>query len=332
MAKKNNSDENTLSAIDKLYAKYKKTESIFEAPKNLEDIDLSVSRMNNPILSFDRYLGGAPAYGKITTFSAFASCGKTSLALALAGANPDKIVGFVDCEFNWDDASYLWVDKYFGIEKERIHVLQPTYLEEGAEMVEDLCEVSDIVIYDGFDSIAPKAEYQATMEDNQMGLQARAYKKFFRRSMGKIYKSKAALIITNHLYENIGNVFEPFKEPGGKAIHDYASQKLYLTRSNIKDAKTNTITGQNVNITINKDKLTGNRGIKFDIPYDNKLGFDIDLDIINNAIDLGIIKQSGAWYSYDGTSVGQGTNGVKATFKDNPELVKEIVTRCKELF
>ena len=328
---KNKTEEGELSAIDKMYAKYKKTDQIFEAPKSLEDIDTSVERLENPILSFDRYLGGAPAYGKITTYSAFASCGKTSLALAFAGANKDKIIGFCDNEFNWSDSSYLWIDKYFGIEKERIHILQPTYLEEGAEMVEDLCTVADIVIFDGFDSLAPKGEYQATMEEQQMGLQARAYKKFFRRSMGKIYKSKAALIITNHLYENIGNVYEPFKEPGGRAIHDFASQKLYLTRSNVKDKDKNTV-GQEVNVTVNKDKLSGNRGAKFSLPYDNKIGFDIELDILNNAVDLGIVKQSGAYFSYEGTNIGQGKDKAKLTLKDNPELCLEIISLCKEKF
>lgn len=256
----------------------------------------------------------------------------TSMALALAGANKDSVIGFCDNEFNWSDSSYLWIDKYFGIEKERIHVLQPTYLEEGAEMVEDLCEVADIVIFDGFDSLAPKGEYQATMEEQQMGLQARAYKKFFRRSMGKIYKSKAALIITNHLYENIGNVFEPFKEPGGRSIHDFASQKLYLTRSNVKDTKTGKTIGQEVNVTVNKDKLSGNRGAKFNLPYDNRLGFDIELDILNNAVELGVVKQSGAFFSYDGTNIGQGKDKAKLTLKDNPELCLEIVTLCKEKF
>jgi len=332
MAKKTTVEDGELSAIDKMYAKYKKTEQIFEAPKSLEDIDTSVERLVNPFLSFERYLGGAPAKGKITTYSAFASCGKTSMALALAGANKDSVIGFCDNEFNWSDSSYLWIDKYFGIEKERIHVLQPTYLEEGAEMVEDLCEVADIVIFDGFDSLAPKGEYQATMEEQQMGLQARAYKKFFRRSMGKIYKSKAALIITNHLYENIGNVFEPFKEPGGRSIHDFASQKLYLTRSNVKDTKTGKTVGQEVNVTVNKDKLSGNRGAKFNLPYDNRLGFDIELDILNNAVELGVVKQSGAFFSYDGTNIGQGKDKAKLTLKDNPELCLEIVTLCKEKF
>lgn len=255
----------------------------------------------------------------------------TSLALLFAGANPDKKIGFVDNEFNWDDASYLWIDKYFGIEKERIIVLQPEYLEEGAEMVVDLCDAVDILIYDGFDSLAPKAEYEGTMEDNTMGLQARVYKKFFRKSMSKIYNSKTAFIVTNHLYENIGNMYEPFKEPGGKGIHDYASQKLYLTRSNITD-KDKKIIGQNVNININKDKLTGNRGTKFDIPYDNKRGFDIELDILNNAVDLKIVDQKGAYFYYDGTLIGQGKDNVKKTFLDNPELVLEISNRCRELF
>lgn len=324
-------DELVLSAIDKMYAKYGKTEQIFQAPKNLEDIDLSVERLENPFLSFDRYLGGAPAYGKITTYSAFASCGKTSLALALAGANKNKVIGFCDNEYNWSDSSYIWIDKYFGIEKERIHILQPTYLEEGAEMVEDLCEVADIVIFDGFDSLAPKGEYQATMEEQQMGLQARAYKKFFRRSMGKIYKSKAALIVTNHLYENIGNPYEPFKEPGGRSIHDFASQKLYLTRSNVKDKDKNMI-GQDVNVVVNKDKLSGNRGAKFSLPYDNKLGFDVELDILNNAVELGIVKQSGAFFSYDGTNIGQGQLRARTTLAENPELTSEIVSLCKEKF
>lgn len=331
MAKKVKTEEGELSALDKMYAKYKKTDQIFEAPISLEDIDTTVERMVNPFLSFDRYLGGAPAYGKITTYSAFASCGKTSMALALAGANPDKIIGFCDNEFNWSDSSYLWIDKYFGIEKERIHILQPTYLEEGAEMVEDLCNVADIVIFDGFDSLAPKAEYQATMEDQQMGAQARAYKKFFRRSMGKIYKSKAALIITNHLYENIGNVYEPFKEPGGRAISDFASQKLFLTRGNIFDKDKN-IVGQDIRVTINKDKLSGNRGVKFSLPYDNKLGFDIQMDIINNAIDLGLIKVTGSWYSYGESKLGQGKDKVRDLLNDNPELSLELVERCKELF
>lgn len=324
-------EETAMTALEKMYAKYKKTDNIFEPPATLEDIDTTVERMINPFLSFDRYLGGAPAYGKITTYSAFASCGKTSIALALAGANKDKVIGFCDNEFNWSDSSYLWIDKYFGIEKERIHILQPTYLEEGAEMVEDLCNVADIVIFDGFDSLAPKSEYQATMEEQQMGAQARAYKKFFRRSMGKIYKSKAALIITNHLYENIGNIYEPFKEPGGRAISDFASQKLFLTRGNIFDKDKNII-GQDVRVTINKDKLSGNRGVKFSLPYDNKLGFDIEMDIINNAIELEVIKVTGSWYSYGDSKLGQGKDKVRDLLRDNPELSLELANRCKELF
>ena len=149
--------------------------------------------------------------------------------------------------------------------------------------------------------------------------------------MGKIYKSNAALIITNHLYENIGNIFEPFKEPGGKSIRDYASQKLYMTRGNIKDSSKKVI-GQNVNININKDKLTGSRGTKFSMPYNNKTGFNIEEDVVNNAEDLGIIQKSGSWYSYDGSKIGQGSIKTAETLKDNPELAQEIVDKCKELF
>jgi recombination protein RecA len=107
---------------------------------------------------------------------------------------------------------------------------------------------------------------------------------------------------------------------------------LYLTRSNVKDTKTGKTIGQDVNVTVNKDKLHGSRGAKFSLPYDNKLGFDIELDILNNAVELGIVKQSGAFFSYDGTNIGQGKDKAKLMLKDNPELCLEIVTLCKEKF
>jgi recombination protein RecA len=171
------------------------------------------------------------------------------------------------------------------------------------------------------------------MEEQQMGAQARAYKKFFRRSMGKIYKSKAALIVTNHLYDNIGKdaVYEPLKAPGGRSILDFSSQMLNLTRGNIFD-KDKKIIGQDVRVEIKKDKLSGNRGVKFSLPYDNKLGFDVEKDIVNNAIDLGVINVAGSWYSYSGTKLGQGIDTVVDLMRDNPELCLEVVTLCKERF
>lgn len=330
MASKNQ-EESTLSALDSLYKKYGKTNNVYIPPKEGEEIDASANRLATPFLSFDRFLGGGPAKGKITTYSGMYSTSKTSLALAHGKTNPDAVIGFLDAEYNWDDASYLWIDKNFGIERERIHVLQPQWLEEGAEMIEDLCNVCDMVIFDGFDMIAPKGEFEASMEANSMGLAARAYKKFFRRSMGKIYKSKAALVITNHLYENIGNVYEPFKEPGGKSIGDYASQKLFLTRGNVRNAEKK-IVGQEVRCNINKDKLTGNRGTTFNIPYDNKKGFLLIDDIVNNAIDLGIVEKAGSWFSYDGTKLGQGINKVTKLLGDNPEIVSEVINKCKKKF
>ena len=96
-----------------------------------------------------------------------------------------------------------------------------------------------------------------------------------------------------------------------------------------KDKK---IIGQDVRVEIKKDKLSGNRGVKFSLPYDNKMGFDIERDIVNNAIDLGIIKVAGSWYSYDSTKLGQGIDTVTDLLRDNPELCLEIVTLCKEKF
>lgn len=322
--------DKSLEAISKLYSKYEKQGSVYMPPETLDSVESDAERLKSPYLSLDRYLGGGPALGKITTYSGFFSTGKTSLALALAGHNKDKTIGFIDAEYNWSDSSYLWIDKYFGIEKERIHVMHPVYLEEAAEMIEDMCDALDVVIYDGFDMVAPKGEYQGSMEDNTMGLMARSYKKFFRRSMGKIYKTNTALIITNHLYENVGNVYEPYKEPGGRAISDYASQKLYLTTGKLKQGEE--VVGQKVRFNIKKDKLNGNKDLKFEMEYNREFGFDIFVDIINNAEELGVMTKKGSWYYYDGSTIGQGKQKTADILVDNPELVEEIVGRCKELF
>ena len=149
--------------------------------------------------------------------------------------------------------------------------------------------------------------------------------------MGKIYKSKAALIITNHLYENIGNVYEPFKEPGGKSIGDYASQKLFLTRGNVRD-KEKKIIGQEVRCAINKDKLTGSRGTTFNLPYSNEKGFLLEKDILNIAVELDIVNRAGSWFNYGDTKLGQGADNVLLLLQDNPELLQEITVKCKDLF
>lgn len=254
----------------------------------------------------------------------------TSLALEMAKLNPEMKIGFLDAEYNWKDSSYLWIDKLYNIEKERIFVMQPAFLEEGANMIVDLCNACDIVIFDGFDTLPPEGEYLREMNEDTMALQARAYKKFFRKSARKIDRSGAALIITNHLYENIGNIYEPLKEPGGKAVSDYACQKLFLTRGNIKDKTTKEVLGQEVRVNVHKDKLTGNRGKKFSLDYNNRTGFDATADLISNALDFNIITQKGAWYGYDGENIAQGLKNTKALVEDNPDFGKELKDRVLE--
>lgn len=332
MAKKKKEDVDVLDAavnsLDALYKKYGAKGQVVIPPSNLDDVDFEVERLRQPFPSIDRYMGGGPARGKVTTISGMFSTGKTSLALEMAGCNPDMKIGFVDQEFNWVQSSYVWAFESFGIKPENIIVLHPTYLEDAAEMIEDLCDTCDIVIQDGFDSVAPKAEYEGGMEDNQMGLMARAYKKFFRRCMGKIYRTNTALIITNHLYENIGNVYEPFKEPGGKSIGDYASQKYFLTRGNVRD-KDKAISGQEVRVVVNKDKLRGSRGKKWNLYYDNDNGFDIVRDAVELAILDGIVLKTGSWYNYGETSLGQGMEKTKMFLLDNPEMYQEILDRLE---
>jgi recombination protein RecA len=311
--------DKALGSLDALYKKYEG-----QKPK-LND---SVRRLDNPFPSFDRYLGGGPGIGKITTYAGKYSTGKTSLALQMAGYNKDADIGFLDCEFEWTEASYKWVYDYFGIERERIHVLQPEYLEEAANIVYDMCDICDIIIHDGLTSIGSAAEFQDDMQSTKMGTDARIINKFFKKFRGRVYKTDTALLMTNKVYDNIGNTFEPIVEPGGKGVGYYPAQKLRLSLANAKDGTE--VIGQKVNVTVNKDKLSGNRGKRFTLYYYNGVGFDILQDVVDNAVDFDIINKSGSWYAYDGTKLGQGSNKVKEFIKDNEGLEAEIRARIDE--
>lgn len=326
MAKSKNSFlDSGIDSLSGLYDKYNKTGMVQQPPEDLSKVNFEEERLITPFLHQEVFMGGGPALGKITTFSGMFSTGKTSEALAVAGANPNAIVGFVDAEFNWVQSSYVWAYEKFGINPANIIVLQPDYQEQAAEMVADLCDVADIIIFDGFDMLAPLAEYEDSMESNKMGLMARTYKQMFRKMMGKVYRTKTAFMITNHLYENIGNVFEPYKEPGGKSIGDFPSQKYFLTRSQAKDNERNVV-GQWVNHTVNKDKLTGQRGRKFSILYNNDTGFDFEQEILDLGVEAKVLKKSGSWWAYEGESIGQGDEKTKSYLRDNPETKIKIRT------
>ena len=316
MAKKQIKD--VMNSMDALYKKYEE-----QQPKLTDE----VRRLECPFPSMDRYLGGGPGIGKITTYAGLFSVGKTSLALQIAGYNKDATLGFLDCEFEWTEASYKWVENYYGIERDRIHVLQPEYIEEAANIVYDMCGLCDIVIHDGLTSIGTAAEFGDDMESAKMGTDARALNKFYKKFRGRVYKTDTALIQTNKIYENIGNQFEPLVEPGGKGVGYYPSQKLWLTLGNEKTPDKKEVIGQKVNAKIVKDKLHTGRGKKFTLYYYNGEGFDILRDVIDNAIDFDIIDKAGSWYSYDGTKIGQGTKAVKTFLDDNDGLLTEIRTR-----
>ena len=252
----------------------------------------------------------------------------TSLCLQLAGANKDAKILFLDAEFEWEDYSYDWVNNYFGIEEDRIDVIQPEFIEDSAQIIYDACSVYDIIIYDGFSSIGSRFEFEASFEQSTIGQAARVNNVFFKKIKGRLAKTDTTLFITNRLYDNVGNQFEPIVEPGGKGIGFYPSQKLWLTMGSIKDKETSKVVGQKVNVRVKKDKVSGNREARFTLMYNNETGFDATEDLISNASDFGIIEKSGSWYSYNGNKIGQGSDKVKTMLSDNPELYKEIFDKC----
>lgn len=322
-----NSLESTTSTFDSLYAKYGKDKKI----QCKADLREGGKRLNNPFLHFDLYLGGGPPRGQIVTYSGLFSTGKTTAAMSIAGANPGIKIGFVDGGFNWLPESYEWAEKYFGIKPENLVILQPDFIEEAGEMIYDTVPLVDLIIFDEFDLLAPESEYSGAMTDQQMGAMARSYKKFFRKTRGQIYRHDTACIITNHLYDNIGNVFEPLAESGGKGIKDYPAQKLYLSQSKDKDTSKEVI-GQKITAEVKKDKVSGNFGKKFTLYYENGKGFNYTREVLDLGEEYGVIEKSGSWYSFDGDKIGQGAVKSCDFLKDNPELCDVIKTKIKAAY
>ena len=181
----------------------------------------------------------------------------------------------------------------------------------------------DLIVIDSVAALTPKAEIEGDMGDSKVGLHARLMSQALRKLTGTISKTNCTVIFINQLREKIGVMFgNPETTTGGNALKFYASVRLDIRRSTqIKDGEH--VIGNRTKVKVVKNKVAPPfRVAEFDILYGegiSKLGEIIDL-----GTQYEVIQKSGSWFSYDGTKLGQGREGVKAILKDNPELAEEI--------
>lgn len=281
-------------------------------------------------LTLDMALGtGGLPRGRVVEIYGPESSGKTTLAIhAIAEAQrAGGIAAFIDAE-NAFDSSYA---KKLGVDVENLLVSQPDNGEQALEITENLIRSGaiDIIVIDSVAALTPKSEIEGEMGESKMGLQARLMSQALRKLTGTINKTGCCCIFINQLREKIGVMFgNPETTTGGNALKFYASVRLDIRRtSQIKEG--DSVVGNRTRVKVVKNKLAPPfRQAEFDIIYG--LGISKTGEIIDLAVDNGVMKKSGSWFSYGDTKLGQGRDAVKQLLLDNPELAEELENKIKE--
>lgn len=267
-------------------------------------------------------VGGYPR-GRVIEIYGPESSGKTTLAIhAIAEAQKaGGIAAIIDAEHAFDR---FYAEK-LGVDIENLWISQPDSGEQALEIAEQLIRSSavDIVVIDSVAALTPKAELEGEMGDSKMGLQARLMSQALRKLTGTISKTSTTCIFINQLRDKIGVMFgSPETTTGGNALKYYASVRLDIRRiGQLKDGEE--VKGSQTRVKVAKNKVAPPfRKAEFDIMYGE--GISRAGEIVDLGSDLGIIKKSGSWYSYNETKLGQGREAAKDTIKDNPELAEEL--------
>lgn len=273
-------------------------------------------------------VGGIPR-GRIVEIYGPESSGKTTLAQHIVAECQKRggIAAFVDAEHALDP-EYA---KALGVNIDDLLISQPDTGEQALDITEELVRSGavDIVVVDSVAALVPKAEIEGSMEDQQMGLQARLMSKALRKLTGVIGKTNTTVIFINQLRMKIGVMYgNPETTTGGNALKYYASVRMEIRRVEglKKDAED---IGNHVKVRVLKNKVAPPfRQAEFDIIFGKgicKIG-----NILDVAVNLDIVKKAGAWFSYNDEKLGQGRDKSKETLEANPELLAEIERLVRE--
>jgi len=275
-------------------------------------------------LSLDVALGvGGVPRGRVIEVFGPESSGKTTLALHIV-AEAQKLGGiaaFVDAEHALD----IGYARKLGVRTDDLLVSQPDTGEQALEIAETLVRSGaiDILVIDSVAALVPKAEIEGDMGDSHMGLQARLMSQALRKLTGIISKSNCCVLFINQIRMKIGVMFgNPETTTGGNALKFYASVRMDIRKiATLKQG--NDVIGSRTKVKVVKNKVAPPfKEVEFDILYGE--GISKEGDLLDMAVDKGIVDKSGAWYSYGKERIGQGRENTRIFLKDQPEMCAEI--------
>ena len=291
---------------------------------------LQVESIPTGSLSLDLALGiGGLPRGRIVEIYGPEYSGKTTLALHCV-AEGQKMGGnaaFIDVEHALDPvyASAL------GVDVDSLLVSQPDTGEQALEITEALVRSNaiDVIVVDSVAALVPRAEIEGEMGDSHVGLQARLMSQALRKLAGAISKSNCVAIFINQLREKVGVVYgNPEVTPGGRALKFYSSVRIDVRKKEVIKNGTDII-GSHTKVKVVKNKVAPPfREVEFDIMYGQ--GISRVGELLDLAEKLDIVQKSGAWFSYNGTRIGQGRENAKKFLQDNPDIFEEITGQVKQ--
>ena len=305
------------AAMDKIEKNFGKGSIMKLGDNSVEEVD--VIPTGSISLNAALGVGGFPK-GRIIEIYGPESSGKTIHAIAEAQKR-GGIAAFIDAEHAFDR---FYAEK-LGVDVDNLWISQPDNGEQALEIAEQLIRSSaiDIIVIDSVAALTPKAEIEGDMGDNKVGLHARLMSQALRKMTSAISKTNTTCIFINQLREKIGIMFgNPETTTGGNALKFYASVRLDIRSiGKIKDG--DEVIGNQVRVKIVKNKVAPPfRKAEFDIMFGE--GISKSGEIIDLGVELGIIKKSGSWFSYNDTRLAQGRDAAKKVIEDNPELAEEL--------
>jgi recombination protein RecA len=311
-----------LGQIEKQYGKG----SIMRMGENLH---MQIEAIPTGAMALDRALGvGGLPRGRIVEIYGPESSGKSTLAMhVVAEAQRNGgICAYVDAEHAMDPV----YAKAIGVDIDDLLISQPDTGEQALEIADMLIRSGalDVIVIDSVAALTPRAEIEGEMGDTHVGLQARLMSQALRKLTASLSKSNTIAIFINQLREKVGVVYgSPEVTPGGRALKFYASVRIDIRRVEaIKDGAE--VIGSRTRVKIVKNKVSPPfKTAEFDIMYGT--GISREGSLLDVAVELGLVKKSGAWFTYEGEQLGQGRENAKQFLRETPELMVEINERVR---
>ena len=325
--------EDKLKALDAAIAQIEKQYgkgSVMKLGDNSANMNVETVPTGSLSLDIALGLGGLPK-GRIIEVYGPESSGKTTVALHCVAEVQKRggIAGFIDAEHALDPV----YARNIGVDIDNLYISQPDCGEQALEITETMVRSGavDIVVVDSVAALVPKAEIQGEMGDSHVGLQARLMSQALRKLTAVISKSNCIVIFINQLREKVGVMFgNPETTTGGRALKFYSSVRLDVRRTeSLKQG--GEIVGNHVRVKVVKNKIAPPfREAEFDIMFGQ--GISREGDVLDLAVNAGIVNKSGAWYAYEGDKIGQGRENAKTYIHENPAFFDMLEAKVRDFY